>query len=439
MLATLRNRDFALVWFAGLISLTGDWLLKIGLPIYIYTLTGSALATSVMFMAGIAPRLLLGSVAGVFVDRWNRKVTMIVTNLLLALGLLPLLLVQDSRTLWIAYAVAFIEAMIAQFFAPAESAMLPTLVREDELVPANALNALNSNIGRLGGPALGGLVVAAAGLRGVALLDALSFLLAAALVLLIAPVARPAAGGGIGGAQAGAESVAAAEKGMWREWLAGLRLVRRNRVLRVYFVMFAAMGLGEGVISVLLVVFAERVLRGGAELLGLMMSAQAIGGLIGGLIVAPFGKRISPYRLLGVCAFLFGLIDVAIVDVPAFVPLAAATTVVLALFVAVGIPSIGLDIGIDSGVQMAVPNAYLGRVLGAATALMSLLMLCGMALAGTLGDRVGAVPLLNIQGGMYVCAGLLALVALRGVRAGSRSAQSDGAPVNVADEMAIGL
>ncbi|HLJ82126.1 MAG TPA: hypothetical protein VKT52_11600, partial [Ktedonobacterales bacterium] len=122
---------------------------------------------------------------------------------------------------------------------------------------------------------------------------------------------------------------------------------------------------------------------------------------------------------------------------PAFVPLAAATTVVLALFVAVGIPSVGLGIGVDSGVQMAVPNEYLGRIIGAATALMSLLMLAGMALAGTLGDRVGAVPLLNLQGGMYACAGLLALVALRKGRPGARALSADEAAAGIADEAAL--
>nr|MBA3944488.1 MFS transporter [Herpetosiphonaceae bacterium] len=94
MIATLRRRDFALVWLAGLISMMGNWVLYIALPIYIYQLTGSALATSAMFVAEMVPALLLGSVAGVFVDRWDRKRTMVVANLLLTLGLLPLLLVH---------------------------------------------------------------------------------------------------------------------------------------------------------------------------------------------------------------------------------------------------------------------------------------------------------------------------------------------------------
>ena len=416
MLATLRNRNFALVWVGGFISLTGDWLLMIGLPIYTYTLTHSALATGVMFMASALPQMLLASVAGVFVDRWDRRSTMIVFDVLLAAGLLPLLFVHSKDTLWLVYVVAVVEGVLSQFYSPAESAILPTLVTSDRLISANALNALNKNLARLAGPALGGLVVAAGGLRGVTLLDALSFVAAALLVVFVriqpkAPAVSAAS------SEAATATVARAEKKLWREWREGLRQIRTSRVLKVYCVIFAAMGLGEGIFSVLLVVFALKTLRGKPELLGLMMSAQAIGGLLGSLIVAPFGKRVSPYRLLGVCAFLFGVIDLAIVDAPAFVSHTAAIDVVLALFVVVGIPSVGLGIGMDSGVQMAVPNEYLGRLFGVATALMSLMMLLGMALASGLGDRVGVVPLLNGQGGMYALSGLLVLITLSGVKA----------------------
>src|SRR6185436_11360833 len=96
MLATLRQRNFGLLWTAGLISITGNWILSIGLPIYVYKLTQSTLATSVMFMAGMIPRLFLGSIAGVFVDRWDRQRTMVIANILLGLGLVPLLFIQSN-------------------------------------------------------------------------------------------------------------------------------------------------------------------------------------------------------------------------------------------------------------------------------------------------------------------------------------------------------
>ncbi|MDQ2715650.1 MAG: MFS transporter, partial [Chloroflexota bacterium] len=134
MIATLRQRNFALLLFGGLISNTGDWLLLIGLPVYVYVLTGSALATSITLITGFVPMLLLSSLAGVFVDRWDRRWTMIISNLLLALGLLPLLLVHSRESLWIVFVVQFVESCIAQFVQPAESALLPNLVSEEQLV-----------------------------------------------------------------------------------------------------------------------------------------------------------------------------------------------------------------------------------------------------------------------------------------------------------------
>ncbi len=97
MLATLRQRNFALLWTGGLISLLGDWTLMVGMPLFVYALTGSTVATGAMVIARLIPRVLLSSVAGVFVDRWDRKRTMVCTDLLLALCLLPLLAVHTRR------------------------------------------------------------------------------------------------------------------------------------------------------------------------------------------------------------------------------------------------------------------------------------------------------------------------------------------------------
>src|SRR5215813_2524540 len=110
MIETLRQRNFALVWVAGLISMTGDWVLYVGLPVFIYKLTGSTLATGGLLVVSFIPGLALGSLAGVFVDRWDRKRTMIVTNLLQAAVLLPLLLVHTVAETWIVYLVLFVSS-----------------------------------------------------------------------------------------------------------------------------------------------------------------------------------------------------------------------------------------------------------------------------------------------------------------------------------------
>jgi len=144
MLAVLRQRNFGLLWFGQFISAIGDWVLYIALPFYTFSLTGSALATSAMFMASTLPRLLFGSVAGVFVDRWDRKKTMIVADLLRAVIVLLLLVVRSPEWLWLIYLSSFAQALVSQFFVPAKTAIVPHLVSAEDLLTANTLNAVKS-------------------------------------------------------------------------------------------------------------------------------------------------------------------------------------------------------------------------------------------------------------------------------------------------------
>ena len=167
MPAVLRQRNFALLWIGGLISAIGDWMLLVGLPIYIYTLTHSIAATSGSFLADQIPQILLGSVAGVFIDRWNRKWVLVIANICLALGLVPLLFIHSASQVWLVYVVAVIESCLSQFLS-AESALLPRLVGEDHLVEANTLNTFSSNAARLIGPTVGGVVAGRFPPRGTA-------------------------------------------------------------------------------------------------------------------------------------------------------------------------------------------------------------------------------------------------------------------------------
>ena len=176
MLSVLRQRDYALLWFGGLVSMLGDFVLFVGLPYEIYRLTGSTLATAGMLLAFLIPNILLGSVAGVYVDRWDRRRLMIVVNLLQALSLLPLLLVGQLG-LWVIYAVLVVESSISQLFNPAQVALMPSLLAggEEELLTANALTGVGRHLARLIGPAIGGLVVAVGGLCAVTVVDSASF------------------------------------------------------------------------------------------------------------------------------------------------------------------------------------------------------------------------------------------------------------------------
>src|SRR3954451_17513941 len=115
-----RRTDLARLIGAALVSMTGDWVVAIGLSYAVYDLTGSTMASAGVFLTSLVPQVVAGLVAGVMVDRWDRRRTMVVANLLLAVGLLPLLLVDGAGLIWVVYPVLVFEAVVETFFAPAE-------------------------------------------------------------------------------------------------------------------------------------------------------------------------------------------------------------------------------------------------------------------------------------------------------------------------------
>jgi len=408
MVRVLRQRDFALAWTGGLVSMLGSWALFIALPLHVYQVSGSALATSGVVAALVAPGILLGSIAGVFVDRWNRKTTLVVGNLLLAGATLPLLALRDESWLWLVYPSVFLLQVVEQFTGPAENAFLPRLVHADDLVAANSLNALNNSLARLGGPALGGALYATFGLTGVVFANSVSFLVAAALLAAI----------GASGAVAASRELAAAATRRWRqvwhELRDGLALVRRSRPVSVVFGVTSITAFGEGVFAVMFAVWVLEVLEGGVPELGLLQPSQAIGGLIGGTVGAFFGRRLVPERLFGVALLAFGIFDLALFNFPLLLD---GVWIGVALMILVGIPGVSSQAARTTILQTHVEDAYRGRVFGSLSTSASLLMFVGTLAAGATGDLLGPIALLNFQGGAYVVAGIFVLLALAPSRA----------------------
>jgi hypothetical protein len=299
--------------------------------------------------------------------------------------------------------VIFASATIAQFTLPAENAFLPRLVGEGDLVAANSLNAANNNLARLAGPVAGGVLVAATGLAGVVVADALTYLLAALLLALVRAS---------GVVEAAVDATAAAARRwrrVWQEWRAGVRVVGRERAVGVVFGVTALTAVGEGVFGVMFVVWVRDVLEGGAPELGALQTCQAIGGLLGGAVGAYAARRVAPERLFGLALLVFGVLDLALFNYPL---LFDGLLVGLGLMVLVGIPTVSSYAARTTIVQTHVEDAYRGRVFGSLGTTASLLMLAGTATAGALGGALGPIALLNVQGGAYVAAGLFALVAL---------------------------
>lgn len=399
MLKVLRQRNFALLWFGQMVSVAGDWVLGITLPFYVFKLTGSALATGAMYIASALPPVLIGSVAGVFVDRWDRRRTMIAADLLRAAALLILLLVRSPRDLWLIYIPVLLMTAFSQFFGPAENALLPGLVDRSQLVEANSLNSVGRNVAHLVAPPLGGLLFAWFGLHSVVLFDSASFLFSALLIALIvvprqtAPEAQP---------------VPSAARGwgpFWREWTSGLRIVRREPLISSLFLVLGIAMISEGIIEVLLVPWIRQWLEGDTVLLGTLMSAQAVGSLLGGGAIGWLGKKVAPAHLLIAGLFGWGALDLVIFNVRS-VPL------ILGTFVLVGFPVAALFVSVNVLVQAGVADEYRGRVFGAYGTTSSLMMMLGYVVGSGLGDATGARPLLTAACVLLIVATGVALLRL---------------------------
>ena len=405
----MRQHHLRLLLSAGLVSRTGDWILRVGLAYYVYELTGNTLASALMLLASFIPQIVLGSLAGVFVDQWDLRRTMVTANVLLALGLLPLLAVHRPGQIWIVYAVTAWEGCVQQFFTPAQQSLLPRLVGDEHLVTANALNSQSSDLSRLIGSALGGAAAAAGGINLLALLDAASFLLSAALIAAIptapraerTPTAHP--------------ELRARLRQLRTDWADGMRLSLHQHVLRVIVVFLLVTSVGEGIMSTLFAPFVRSVLHASAETYGLIVAAQAIGGIGGGLLAASIGNRLPTTRAMGWAAIAFGLIDLAVFLYPLQV---AAAWPAIVLMILVGFPGALMVTSAMTLLQRHTTDSHRGRVFGALGAAEGIAIVAGTSAAGFLGQSLGIVPMLAAQGAGYVLAGTLVVVLLRHDSAG---------------------
>jgi len=409
MLRILRQRNFALLWTGGLISLTGDWVLIVGLPVEIYRRTGSTLATAGMVLAFLVPSIALGSVAGVFVDRWDRRRLMIVVDLLLAIGLLPLMAV-DSLGIWVAYVVLAVSSCLERLFHPAEMSLLPNLLEggDEQLVTANALSGMNQHLSRIVGPAIGGVAVAAGGLAAITVIDATSFVLSAALISLIRTQrSRPHREPPL------EQAALSAWERLAHEWREGLRVVVNHPVLRALLVFFVITRIGEGLTMTLFVPWATDALHSDAAGYGWLLSTQAVGGLAGALVIGRLGPRINPMQLLIGGALAFGLIDLVLFTYPVLYPYIGPALVGMVI---VGVPGAAMMAGIATLQQTQTADSHRGRVIGAIGAVGALGSLVGAIGAGLLGEVVPVIPLLVVQGSGYVIASLVVASMTRGRR-----------------------
>ena len=174
-----KNTAFRNLWYGQVISELGNWINSIAIYALILQLTGSGMAMAAAMMAKLLPMVVVSPLAGVVIDRMDRKTILITSDLLRSLTVLGFLMVASSADLWMVYVLTLFEVALTGFFEPARNAILPSLVAKNHLVTANTLSGATWSIMLALGAALGGFVVGLFGIKIAFILDSLTYLLSA--------------------------------------------------------------------------------------------------------------------------------------------------------------------------------------------------------------------------------------------------------------------
>jgi MFS family permease len=417
------NRNFALLWSGQAISFLGDFIFDTTLILWIATRIAAGqswapLAVSGLLVCVFGPSLIGGPLAGVFVDRWDKRRTLlamdairasVILGLLMVAGILPLHLPAAAQ-LALVYITVCLTTMCQQFFGPARMALIGDVVNSADRGRASGMGEVTMNLAVIVGPPLAAPLLFAFGVQWALAINALSFVASFAAVWLVH-------------APPSARSVPAGEQGnAWKELVEGLRFFGRNRILRTVLVASVFAMLGAGALNALDIFFVTQNLHTSPNLYGYLSSAFGAGAVVGAILSSVFVSRLGAARLFWVCLALAG------VGMMGYARLTSFTPAVVALF-ALGIPVAALNVCIMPLILQATPREMIGRVSSVLSPIISLASIASIVLAGLLvstllhgfharilGLRFGPVDTIFTGGGLLgVIGGVYAMISLRGV------------------------
>ena len=387
----LRNKNFRWLWLGQIISNYGDSLTALALLILINRLTGSTAAIATVAILMALPQVTIGMVAGVFVDRWNRKITMIVSDVLRGIVVLGLLLVRNPEDVWILYTLTLLQATVGVFFSPARMALLANVVSGEELLAANSLSQTSRIIFGLLGTASAGVLI---GLWNdfsiIFITDALTFFISALFTWrVIAPAfARPQTGARV--------------KTIYDEFMVGMRIIFASRVLVGVLISAAVVMLGLGAVNVLFVPLLINELGLPETWFGAIEAAQVAGMVLGGSLTAILAARLQPTRMITVGLMAVGLGVAAI---------AAVTQVwhIMLLLFPIGMAMMPVNAAVATLTQVLVSDELRGRIGAALQTMIGAANITSMALAGVLAGLMGVRNVFVLAGAITMLAGVLAI------------------------------
>ncbi len=372
-----RHADFTRLWAAQSISAVGSQVSLLALPlIAVLTLEASPFAVGVLGFVGGLPVLLIGLIAGVWVDRLRRRPLMIAADLGRAILLLtiPIAWWQGALSMSLLCVVTLLTGLLSVLFDVSFLSYLPTLVSRDALVEGNSKLEASASSSQVVGPGLAGWLVGVAGAPVALVLDAASFL-ASALFLTRIQAPEPAS------------PPAADRASLWTEMKDGVRLVRQSRILAALVACGATTSFSAWIFYAVYVLYMTRELGLTAEAVGLVFATGGAGALAGAMLAGPVRRRFGVGPTLVGGQLFFGLTGL-FVPLALFVPSIALEIVVATEFLQwLGV--IVYDINAVSLRQAITPRGAEGRVNATSRFLAWGVRPFGSLLGGLLGGLIG--------------------------------------------------
>jgi MFS family permease len=397
----LKIRNFRLLWGGQIVSNFGDAITQLTLVLYINRLTnGNTQAIAGLLIALALPMATLGLVAGVFVDRWNRQRTMIVSDLLRGVLTLGFIAAAVWQQLWLIYVLAFFHATVSSFFGPARGAVIPLVVPKDGLLAANSLSQTTMVFIRVLGTAVAGFLVGTLNTFPPAfLIDAATFFISALFIVRLSLPETSTA--------ESAAKPAVNTKLILAQLSDGLKLIAGSRILIGIMVAISITMLGLGAVNVLLAPMLVNEMGLPETWFGGLELAQTLGMIISGVTITALAARFKPTSLISIALILTGIVLAFFAAINNIWPMFPA------LFL-LGLTVPPVNAGISTIMQTSVDNQILGRVSSALHAVIQTSNLLSMFLAGIVAAAVGTRNVFLISGIIVVIAGIAALQIFRG-------------------------
>ncbi len=386
-----RNRRFASLFAAETISGFGDRIHIFALLLLVHVKTGRAFDLGLLAIVQVLPATVLAPFAGWVIDRVDRRRLMIVLDLLQA-GLVLLLPWADG--LGQILIIATVLAVARQFADPARMAVLPEIVRPDQVVPANGMLSSTLHLLLIVGPAAAGLIAGRWGLTTCFQVDAVTYVLSAVTLTGLGACPPPLS--------SSAGRIGESFRRFTGEIREGLGVLLGDGALRFTIVFFAVGTFVSSMQQPLVVVFVKDHLAGSDAQLGTLISMMGVGGIVGSLLASPTRRWISAVRVLPVAT---------IVDGAALVAFALSTRMApaMALFGFFGLVAGLLQVRVTSLFQTRVPERYRGRAFSWLGPLFGPLSVASLALGTWLADVVGVVGVIAASGVLEIVIALAAL------------------------------